>query len=518
MPFDFACPDWERRLEAGESLVPDLPLDKEEADRAVGIFNRLRLPDVPGMPTLDVAAGEWQRDIVRCLFGSLIDGKRMVPEILALVPKKNSKTTGGAAMSITALLMNERPRAEFIYVGPTQEIADLAFQQAAGMIECDQYLTDRFHVQHSRKTIIDRLNKAKLKVKTFDMKVMTGSRPVFVLLDELHLMATINGADRVIRQIRGGMMSSPEAMFVMITTQSDIPPEGVFKTELMYARGVRDGIYTKSVKMLPILYEFPFAMQKDGTWKNPEYWHMVHPNLGRPFTVADLIEDYENEQDKGEEAMRLWASQHLNVQIGLAMHLDRWLGADYWEDRTDLELSLDVILDRSDVVTVGIDAGGLDDLFGLCVLGRCKKTGNWLAWYHAWCWEVTLKRRKSISQALEQFAKEGDLTICKDGSPDQDIKDVAAIISNINKRGLIPEEDGIGLDPRMVSDLVKILKENGITDEQLCGVPQGTKLSSAIWGMERKLKDKRFWHCGRPMMNWVLGNAKAEQRGNSIYI
>jgi phage terminase large subunit-like protein len=49
-----------------------------------------------------LAAGEWQRDIVKAVFGSLdAENRRQVPEVFALVPKKNSKTTGGAAMMVT---------------------------------------------------------------------------------------------------------------------------------------------------------------------------------------------------------------------------------------------------------------------------------------------------------------------------------------------------------------------------------------------------------------------------------
>jgi phage terminase large subunit-like protein len=65
--WDFACPDWAERLKAGESLIPELPLDAKEAARAIAIFNRLRLPDVAGTPALGDAAGDWIRDLVaRC--------------------------------------------------------------------------------------------------------------------------------------------------------------------------------------------------------------------------------------------------------------------------------------------------------------------------------------------------------------------------------------------------------------------------------------------------------------------
>ena len=82
--------------------------------------------------------------------------------------------------------------------------------------------------------------------------------------------------------------------------------------------------------------------------------------------------DYAAAREKGEAEERRWASQHLNVEIGLALHANRWRGADYWLGAADPSLTLDALLERSDVVTIGIDGGGLDDLFGLAVLGRCK--------------------------------------------------------------------------------------------------------------------------------------------------
>ena len=60
-----------------------------------------------------------------------------------------------------------------------------------------RYLAKQFHVVDLMNTIRDPRNKAFVKVKTFDMKVMTGSKPIRVLIDELHVMAVdpIRGAD-----------------------------------------------------------------------------------------------------------------------------------------------------------------------------------------------------------------------------------------------------------------------------------------------------------------------------------
>lgn len=538
LDWNFACPDWVERLRQSKSLLPPLPLNEFEAERAVAIFNNLRLPDVPGQPMMSEAAGEWGRDIVRAIFGSLVEGERKVREVLALVPKKNAKTTNGAAIGVTALLMNERPRADFVLVGPTQEIADTAFQQASGMIDADPYLKQRFHVADHRKAIFDRVLKATLKIKTFDMKVATGSKPVMVLIDELHLMGSISYASRVIGQLRGGMIANPEAFLVIITTQSDQAPAGAFKTELDYARGVRDGRIINS-RMLPLLYEFPEEMQTDQAkpWQDPRNWHMVLPNLGRSITLERLIEEYQAAVDKGAEEERRWASQHLNVQIGLALHTDRWRGADYWETAADRSLTLETLLSRCEVVVVGVDGGGLDDLYGLCVAGRERDTKRWLYWFRGWVYREVLEMRHEIAPRLLDFERDGDLVIIgHNGGPpldddldedtppselmgdEQDVREIVAIIQQVKDSGLLPDKGAIGLDPEGVGALVDALAEIGLVHPQVVGVTQGYRLASAVWSLERKLKHRMAAHSGSPLINWCVGNAKAEQRGNAVII
>lgn len=527
----FAVPDWADRLSRGLSIAPEIPLDHIKAARAVGIFNKLRLPDVPGQPALKEAGGEWMREIVRLIFGSLDDaGKRRVAEIFAMVPKKNAKTTGGAAIMLTALLMNERPRAEFVLVGPTQEVADLAFQQGVGMIEADAegYLQSRFQVQEHLKTIVDRRNKAKLKIKTFDLKVATGSKPAGILIDELHLMSQMNFASRVVGQLRGGMIANPEAFLIMITTQSDDVPSGVFKAELDYARGVRDGRITKDPRVVPLIYEFPEAMQIDESrpWADPKNWPMVLPNLGKSITIERLISDYEVAKEKGEAEERRWASQHLNVQIGLALHDGRWAGANYWLGAKDPEqITLESLLKRSEVVVVGGDAGGLDDLLAVAVIGRDKITHDWLHWGRAWVQDDVLEKRKEIAERLLDFVKDGDLNIVSKLNPTQDIMEFCDVIETVWKSGLMPERSGSGLDPAGIMTIVDELARRGIFADQheppgpVTGVKQtATQLAPAIWGLERKLRDGTFWHAGQPIMAWNVSNAKVEQRGNAVLI
>lgn len=526
MALDFACPDWAEKLLRGETPIADLDLDQEAAEKAVAIFNKLRLPDVPGQPELAEAAGEWMRDIVRAIFGSMQTSAggpevRQVGEVFVLVPKKNAKTTSAAAIALTFLLLNDRRHADMLIIGPTQKISETAFEQAKGMIEADPegYLQKRFHVQDHKKQILDRKTKARLMIRTFGMDVLTGSKPVFVLIDEIHVLGSIEKAKDVIRQVRGGMLPFPESCLVMITTQSDHPPQGVFREELQYARGVRDGTITERVRTLPVLYEFPEAIQTsdDKRWMDPDMWHMVTPNIGRSITIDALMDGFQRAKEDGQHELIAWATQHLNVEVGLALHSNRWVGADFWQANADPELvDLEEILERSEVAVMGVDGGGADDLLGVAVIGRCRETKDWLLWAKAWAHKTVLTRRKEIVPLLEEFERLGQLTICKD--PTQDLREVADIAALLNDRGLLPEQAAVGLDAAGVAALVDELAGAGISQAQMVAVGQGYKLSSAIWGMERKLMDGTFRHGGTRLLSWVVGNARAEQRGNAVLI
>lgn len=532
MPFDgvsFACPDWADKLRQGQTPLPALPLDDVVADAAVDLFNLLRVPDIPGQPTMAEVGGDWIRDIVRAAYGSVDreTGKRFVGEIFNLIPKKNSKTTNAAALGLVAMLMNRRPNIDGVIIGPTQEVAAKCFAQAAGMIDADPYLRRRFRVIEHQKTIIDlhkdeetgvRLN-AKLKIKSFDPKVVTGSIPAFAIIDELHLMAEMNHAARVIGQIRGGMITNDESLLIIITTQSEIPPAGVFKAELQYARGVRDGSITAGVRMLPILYEFPEDMQRSEQklWRDPKVWPMVLPNLGRSVTLDRLVADYQGAVSKGIVEEARWASQHLNIEIGMGLHATRWPGADYWLACGDKKLTLDELIAQSEVCVAGVDGGGLDDLFALAVLGRHRETKKWLHWAHCWAFEDVMKQRQDIAPRLLDFEADGDLTICQQVG--DDVRGACDVIDRLEAAGLLPiESPAIGLDSHGIAELLDELEERGFEEDRFVSIGQGWKLQQAVLTLPRRLKDRKFVHGSSQMMAWNVGNAKPELKGSNYIV
>lgn len=513
--WDTSCVDWRERLLAGQTLVPDLPLYKAEAAKGLRCFKRLRLPDVNATPTFGDKCAPWVFPIVEALFGSYdpIEDVRRIQEYFLLVPKKNGKSTISAAIMLTAIICNvkRRPGAEFNFLAPSIEIAGISFRQARGMIKLDEKLNELFHIQDNIRRITHRNSGSFLQIKAADTDVVTGGKALGTLIDETHIFSSKAHAADIFVEMRGALASRPDGFLIQITTQSKAPPAGVFKAELARARDVRDGRLVLPKPLLPILYELPRDMAE--RWEDEQVWPLLNPSLGTSVDPDFLRTNLIEAKRRGSGELALFASQHFNVEIGQALRGDRWAGSEFWQRQADTSLTLDSVLERSEIVVAGLDGGGLDDLFGLCILGRCRETKHWLAWSHAWCHEGVLQRRHTIAATLLDFQQAGELTIVQDEL--DDVGSIVEIISLIKKRNKLA---AVAVDPAGIGEMVEKLAAIGVTVEKknLIGAPQGYGLMNVIKGTERRLAAGTLWHSGSGLMRWAVGNIKIEPTATAI--
>jgi phage terminase large subunit-like protein len=511
-----SCVDWERRIVAGESLIAFPPLFQSEADRALEVFKSLRMVDVQGQPTFGEACDQWVFDFVSAIFGAYEHeiATRHISEFFLLISKKNGKSTIAAAIMVTALILNWRHSAELLILAPTLEVANNSFKPAADMVRADPDLLDLLHVQDNFRQITHRITGALLKVIAADSDTVSGKKAAFVLIDELWLFGARANAEAMLQEATGGLVSRPEGFVIYLSTQSDKPPAGVFKEKLGYFRAVRDG-KIEDPRSLGVLYEFPDRMIEAKAYLLPQNFGVTNPNLGRSVSASWIEAKLtEAQRSSNKSALLTFLSKHLNIEIGLRVGSESWAGAEYWEEAR-AALTVEEIIRRCDVVVVGIDGGGLDDLLGLCVLGREKGTGRWLVWCHAWAHQIVLKRRQEIAAQLLDFEAEGTLTMV--ALPGDDVAEVCDIIMKVETAGLLAT---VGVDTYGIGEIVDELTsaERGIALERIIGIPQGWKLNAAIKTAERRLAGGTLIHDGSAMMEWCVGNARVEARGNAISI
>lgn len=507
-----ACLDWERRLVAGESIIPP-PIFPDQAEQALGIFRELRVSDLPGKPTFGECSEEWVFDFVKAIFGGYDaeTGNQLIREYGLLISKKNTKSTIAAGIMLTALILCWREDEEHLILAPTKEVADNSFKPAAGMIRADDELSDMFQIQDHIRTITHRITRNTLKVVAADTDTVSGKKSGRILVDELWLFGKRSNAEAMFMEALGGQVSRNEGWVIFLTTQSDEPPAGVFKERLDYWRDVRDGKIPDQ-KTLGILYEFPEEMVEKKSYLDPENFYITNPNIGRSVSAEWIADQLRKNQAKTDGTLQQFLAKHLNIEIGLNLRTDRWAGVDFWEPQIRPVTFAD-ILQRAEVATVGIDGGGLDDLLGLYVIGRDKNTREWIGWGHAWAHEIAVLRRKSEESRFNDFVKAGDLTIVK--RVGQDTEEVAEYVSRINDAELL---DKIGIDPSGVGQILDALVEAEIPEDSVVGVSQGWRLGGAIKTTERKLAEGVLIHGGQPLMAWCVGNARVEPKGNAILI
>src|SRR5690606_2313370 len=276
-------------------------------------------------------------------------------------------------------------------------------------------------------------------------------------------------------------------------------------------RAVRDGKIEDS-SYLPIIYEFPEQYLDPVTkpYLREENWYITNPNLGASVDLETLRQKMLKAGEDGEDSLQSVVSKHLNIQIGLDLGADRWPGAEYWLDCRAKDVStLDELLSASEVVTCGIDGGGLDDLLALTFTGRRTGTvDQYVSWSMAWATKTVLKR-KEIEPRLRDFEQAGCLVIVERVGDDS--AQLARLVRMVYDTELLA---GIGIDPAKIAALISALVAEGVIDSEepdpmfFIKVRQGWSLYGAMLNIERSMAEGRYQHAGQPIVDWSVGNAK----------
>ena len=480
--------------------------------KAVNIAASLTIPDGWNGEKLGDKWFLWQPEFIAKIFESLKEFQttngvvfsRTIREFFLLIPKKNGKSTLSGALAIVFMLLNKRLNNEFAIIAPTKIVALNSFLPAKAMINADTYLKSRFKITDTTKTIYDLKTQSKITIYSADTNTVSGIKAAFVIFDELWKLCENKNIENILLEAKGGFAAKSEAFCVYLTTQSETPPHPAFQRFLELARRPLDEQAAAGFYSLVFEPENQSAIQIDDV--TIDLIDKVNPNLGLTVDKNYLITEFNKYKQIGGDAFLSFCAKHLNLQIKTEFVQNGWAGAEYWQ-QAEITADLEYICENCEVVIVGIDGGGLDDLIGICVAGRVSNSQNWIMWHSATCTTGALSKNNT-EKIYENFIEKNEMHAFENimGC----FEYIAKIVNLINDYNVLSY---IGMDINGAAVLSNFLMENcDIIESQIIGIFQGNRLSSAIKTLEQMLAIGSLKVNRTDLMRWQIGNIKMNGR------
>jgi phage terminase large subunit-like protein len=202
----------------------------------------------------------WQERIVRRIYGPRhADGRRIVRNVVMLLPRGNRKTSLGAGLALLHSVGPERvPGGQSLFAASDRKQARIGYEEALGIIHTDRRFKGKVRPIDSKNRVVHDKSRNVLEAISCDAGTQHGRTPNFALMDELHAWKKRELFD----VIRTGLVKVPDTLLVIITT-SGRGQENLAYEMIEYARKVARGDIDDPAT-LPILFETP----KEADWKD----------------------------------------------------------------------------------------------------------------------------------------------------------------------------------------------------------------------------------------------------------
>jgi phage terminase large subunit-like protein len=474
--------------------------------RAVDFLRGLKHPK-SRLPDQRFQLDAWQEKIVRQIYGPCHDdGRRVVRNVIIMLPRGNRKTSLGAALGLLHTMGPEAvPGGEVLTAAADRKQAKLAFTEAESIIRAgDERLwrkgqaSRRFDADAAIKVqeYKNRLtfpNGSFLESLSNDAGTQHGRTPIFALIDELHAWKKRELWD----VLRTGLVKVAGSLLVVITTAGRGQENLAFDI-IDYARKVARG-EIEDPSTLPILFETP----RDADWQDEAVWRAANPGLAHGYP------DIEGLRQLAREASQRPADREAFRQLHLNMWLDH--SSDPFVDMSVYDRGAEPF-DLGDLehepCWLGVDVSSNSDLTVVVACWRDPDKDQAFI-VHPWffCPEDNLDRRTQQSgYPYMQWAEQGHM-IPTPGNV-IDIRMVENHIRDLCERFEVRE---IAADPHYAKIMLANLLEDGYPAIQF---RQGwVSMGPAIQALEKAILGGTFRHGGHPVLRWNFDNITVQDDG-----
>jgi phage terminase large subunit-like protein len=434
----------------------------------------------------------WQiKTIVKPLFDTqLPSGLRQYRTCYCTMPRKNGKSTLGAAIALYMLYADDEPGAEIISAAADTDQAAIVFDVAKSMVEASPALRDMTQIY--RRELVIPPTGSRYRVISAEAGTKHGMNLSCAICDELHVWTS-----RDLFDVLATSTGAREQPLILILTTAGDDEHGICAEVHHHAERVLEGTSVDPT-LLPIVY----AASKEADPWDPAVWAACNPALVAFRSLEEMQTAAQNAQliPGREPAFR---RLYLN-QWGVNTR-PRWLNLTAWDACQIPPLSPPLELGRP--VFLGLDLSTTVDLSCLiCLLP--DDDGGYQVRADFWCPENSIdKRSQQDGVPYRLWVSQGFLT-----ATPGDIIDYSYIEARLHTLMRDYAVQELAFDPWNARHLVAKLQQDNMPAVEVSQTM--ANLTSASKALEILIMTQKLRHDGHPILRWCVANAVADLDGN----
>ena len=465
--------------------MTDLPegyfYDSKAAERAIK-FIETHITHVKGeLAGKNIKLEKWQKDdIIKPIFGikRRKDGLRRFRTVYVEIPRKNAKSTLGAAIALYLLLSDREPGAEIYSAAGDALQARIIFEIAQGMVLQSPELAGRCKTfQHSIKK---EGSLSFYKVISAEAGTKYGFNAHGILFDELFVQP-----DRELWDVLTTSVGSRRQPLTIAITTAGYDKESICYEIHEYATKVLSGVIQDD-SFLPVLYAAPL----DADIFSIETWRQANPGFGS-IVKEEYIREQVNKIKNQPSFESTFRRLHLNQWVGTA---ETWIPDDVW-------MNCDSVSVGEGECFGGLDLARYRDVAALVLY--FPDSGSVLPFF--WVPEGVVddrSRREGVN--YDVWVREGLMFTTPGNAIDHRYIEIKI-------RELFEEFNIIGLayDRWSAIEIVRNLLDDGFPMDMY---GQGYKdMSAPTKELEKLAVSGGLRHGGNPVLRWMCSNVHIEE-------
>ena len=464
--------------------------DEVAADRAVAFIEthiRHCKGDLAGQKFI---LEKWQKDdLIRPIFGwkHKDSDLRKYRSVYCEIPRKNGKSTLGAAVAIYMLFADSELGSEIFSCAGDRNQASIIFDLAKRMIQLDPLLSSKAKVFRNSITFPQKGNT--YRVLSSDASLQHGHNPNAILFDELHTQKTRELYDTM--QTGTGARSQP-LLFTMTTAGASKTDGNICWEVHSYSEKVKKGIINDD-SHLSVIY----AADEEDDIQDPETWKKANPNIG-----ISVTEEYLTTEAKRASELPSYENTFKRLHLNQwTTSITKWISDSVWMENYE-EIDMESLKGKQ--CWGGLDLASTMDLSSLVLFFPMEDQKDVvLVWF--WCPEQSAELRgRKYKLPYDEWISDGYIK-----ATEGDVQDYAYIRDDINH--IIKDYDlqSIAFDRWNSSQLIiQLSQQDGIPMSQF---GQGYRsMSAPSKELEKMVLKKEINHLRNPVLRWQCENVQLQ--------